>query len=108
HDQLSVILETCIVYWSLLSFPTQRSSDLWRYGALPSYSHAGRRSCGRAARHAGIAPCLCLGDLRPARHYRPGRRSPRHKQGAIRSEEHTSELQSQSNLVCTLLLEKEN
>src|SRR3989475_7306656 len=29
-------------------------------------------------------------------------------QGARRSEEHTSELQSQSNLVCRLLLEKKN
>src|SRR2546430_4607278 len=28
--------------------------------------------------------------------------------GALRSEEHTSELQSQSNLVCRLLLEKKN
>src|SRR2546427_533851 len=28
--------------------------------------------------------------------------------GAMRSEEHTSELQSQSNLVCRLLLEKKN
>src|SRR2546430_5291526 len=30
---------------------------------------------------------------------------PAHKLGFIRSEEHTSELQSQSNLVCRLLLE---
>src|SRR3989475_8355428 len=29
-----------------------------------------------------------------------------HQRGAERSEEHTSELQSQSNLVCRLLLEK--
>src|SRR5688572_31828931 len=29
-----------------------------------------------------------------------------HLPGALRSEEHTSELQSQSNLVCRLLLEK--
>src|SRR2546430_12612401 len=29
-----------------------------------------------------------------------------HHQGELRSEEHTSELQSQSNLVCRLLLEK--
>src|SRR5688572_31064185 len=29
-------------------------------------------------------------------------------QKAVRSEEHTSELQSQSNLVCRLLLEKKN
>src|SRR5688572_30846941 len=32
----------------------------------------------------------------------------RHVPGAQRSEEHTSELQSQSNLVCRLLLEKKN
>src|SRR6516165_12240584 len=37
--------------------------------------------------------------LRPARPAAGGR-------GAARSEEHTSELQSQSNLVCRLLLEK--
>src|SRR2546430_11969285 len=30
------------------------------------------------------------------------------KKGGARSEEHTSELQSQSNLVCRLLLEKKN
>src|SRR2546430_9465627 len=30
------------------------------------------------------------------------------EQGPARSEEHTSELQSQSNLVCRLLLEKKN
>src|SRR5256886_13238808 len=33
----------------------------------------------------------------------PARRGP-----SVRSEEHTSELQSQSNLVCRLLLEKKN
>src|SRR5256886_3388590 len=32
--------------------------------------------------------------------------SAKEKNGLIRSEEHTSELQSQSNLVCRLLLEK--
>src|SRR5688572_31136654 len=42
-----------------------------------------------------------------ARHSR-GRRSPphHHRPAQWRSEEHTSELQSQSNLVCRLLLEK--
>src|SRR5205085_7574850 len=39
---------------------------------------------------------------RPRRHRRDLRGSPRRS----RSEEHTSELQSQSNLVCRLLLEK--
>src|SRR2546430_11833460 len=33
-------------------------------------------------------------------------RKSNHQQTIIRSEEHTSELQSQSNLVCRLLLEK--
>src|SRR2546427_982413 len=36
----------------------------------------------------------------------PGARSFLLRQHAVRSEEHTSELQSQSNLVCRLLLEK--
>src|SRR2546427_5757846 len=35
-----------------------------------------------------------------------GERAGGEEQGAERSEEHTSELQSQSNLVCRLLLEK--
>src|SRR2546430_16710085 len=34
--------------------------------------------------------------------------APRGRTGRTRSEEHTSELQSQSNLVCRLLLEKKN
>src|SRR2546430_17495305 len=34
--------------------------------------------------------------------------SGRRRSGRSRSEEHTSELQSQSNLVCRLLLEKKN
>src|SRR2546430_11369111 len=39
----------------------------------------------------------------------PVRLSPvRSTPGSCRSEEHTSELQSQSNLVCRLLLEKKN
>src|SRR5256885_8538350 len=45
---------------------------------------------------------------RAARRAQPderGRRSPRHPH-AVRSEEHTSELQSPCNLVCRLLLEK--
>src|SRR2546430_10273339 len=38
----------------------------------------------------------------------PGRAHAADRGGRIRSEEHTSELQSQSNLVCRLLLEKKN
>src|SRR5579859_8236092 len=58
---------------------------------------------------------VCSSDLalRPAGGRRPGQdgeplphvRAARRRLG-LRSEEHTSELQSQSNLVCRLLLEK--
>src|SRR2546430_4208663 len=50
-----------------------------------------------------------LRDVGDARRARGGARARR--EGArvgMRSEEHTSELQSQSNLVCRLLLEKKN
>src|SRR2546430_12744558 len=61
---------------------------------------------------------VCSSDLRlPAAPARPAPRDPQararaalrrraHFAAAGRSEEHTSELQSQSNLVCRLLLEK--
>src|SRR2546427_6176622 len=49
----------------------------------------------RQRRHAHVGDRAERRDLRV-------RRLPRHR----RSEEHTSELQSQSNLVCRLLLEK--
>src|SRR5438270_14007571 len=45
-------------------------------------------------------------DLQHVRRDRALRGAP--PRSALRSEEHTSELQSQSNLVCRLLLEKKN
>src|SRR2546430_5325902 len=54
----------------------------------------GRRGVGQPARAVHEE-----GVVIPARH-------ERHHHGPKRSEEHTSELQSQSNLVCRLLLEK--
>src|SRR5688572_31148202 len=50
-----------------------------------------------AARHAGCQPSRSPPFLSPP---------PDHRRRRGRSEEHTSELQSQSNLVCRLLLEK--
>src|SRR2546430_3308640 len=44
----------------------------------------------------------------PARSGSPAPRPRPPPRGGTRSEEHTSELQSQSNLVCRLLLEKKN
>src|SRR2546430_12301720 len=48
---------------------------------------------------------LCAKDIEIARPDVTGR-GDLEIQAAVRSEEHTSELQSQSNLVCRLLLEK--
>src|SRR5476649_3064915 len=51
---------------------------------------------------------LSLHDALPLSTWRPCHRERAHAQGpsALRSEEHTSELQSHSDLVCRLLLEK--
>src|SRR2546427_3339164 len=56
---------------------------------------------------AGLPDAGASPPARPqaARVSRLGRRGHRLRRG-LRSEEHTSELQSQSNLVCRLLLEK--
>src|SRR2546430_5632237 len=62
------------------SFPTRRSSD------LPFTTGLVR----------GLRPCEAMAPRLPLPWRRP----------AARSEEHTSELQSQSKIVCRLLLEK--
>src|SRR5438270_12978342 len=77
------------------SFPTRRSSDLELLQRRP----------GRVVGALGDVPDrlrLSAGSRRRRRHGLPPQREQR------RSEEHTSELQSQSNLVCRLLLEKKN
>src|SRR5688572_33327793 len=78
----------------LHSFPTRRSSDLQPAGRLRSlhatYSPTSRRS------HPALRRLPSAHD----------RRLGSTTEGSLRSEEHTSELQSQSNIVCRLLLEK--
>src|SRR5438309_8345443 len=69
------------------SFPTRRSSDL-------DVDAGGPRAGGTVARREQIEPEAALEQTHD------GRR--------CRSEEHTSELQSQFHLVCRLLLEKKN
>src|SRR2546427_8177603 len=60
----------------------------------------------------GVCTALLLEQLPPTHGVAPGREvrvlvlEAQHV--GLRSEEHTSELQSQSNLVCRLLLEKKN
>src|SRR5688572_32709361 len=77
-------------------FPTRRSSDLidgtlWRFRKLTTPSRPRRRTT-RAGRPRAVS----------------GPNSTETRRPPPRSEEHTSELQSQSNLVCRLLLEKKN
>src|SRR5438034_8690519 len=90
HDYLPFFLEIYAPPRHLHSFPTRRSSDLAR----------------RAARDR----CSLRSGRRAAAPRRDARAKERHVPDAAgrweRSEEHTSELQSHSDLVCRLLLEK--
>src|SRR5690606_40124730 len=94
----------------LHSFPTRRSSD------LPRITTMGSSSSGPLVRNAKNSqpntamptnPNAVVG-LRPMRSEIQPHSGPvtRPTAEAIRSEEHTSELQSRENLVCRLLLEK--
>src|SRR5207248_10752690 len=92
---------------SLHSFPTRRSSDLHSI-LCARHGDQGRGSlCPRAwatGGHASIARChpSNLGGALPP----PALSLWRYRERKIRSEEHTSELQSPYDLVCRLLLEK--
>src|SRR5688572_32515079 len=66
------------------------------HDALPISRAAARRSGRRWRRGRRVPPARCR------------RRREIRATSSTRSEEHTSELQSQSNLVCRLLLEKKN
>src|SRR5690606_41072508 len=101
-------LYDCRVLRALLSSPTRRSSDLIlelaREAGLPAVfvdpgpwknkldKAAQKEICDRL-RAAGIDLVVLAGFMRRLKE-------------PIRSEEHTSELQSRENLVCRLLLEK--
>src|SRR5207302_11019109 len=85
----------------LHSFPTRRSSDLgWTTRRWWRRRGCSRRSAAAAARTTSSAS--------PSRRGRATRWaiSLGRKWPTLRSEEHTSELQSRENLVCRLLLEK--
>src|SRR5439155_21083951 len=91
----------------LPSFPTRRSSDLfvWRFNAVLVPCPAGQPNSllgGQEAVRAGAVPVVP--DDVAARIDATAERSDR--AGDVRSEEHTSELQSRGHHVCRLLLEK--
>src|SRR5690625_6382490 len=77
----------CPDHRDLHSFPTRRSSDL-----LQSCPPVSPTTCNPVL--LSPPPPATLSSHRPAR------------KGRVRSEEHTSELQSRGHLVCRLLLEK--
>src|SRR5438034_3240604 len=76
--------------------------------AAPAWYRAEKRSRWSVARrpHLGRAPPVPQNGLGAAPRLRAGTRHARVPDDALRSEEHTSELQSHSDLVCRLLLEK--
>src|SRR5206468_12677357 len=84
------------------SFPTRRSSD------LSQRTHRGRGGSGERSDQGRQGQALrsfrggCEDDTSRPR----GPASHRATERILRSEEHTSELQSRSDLVCRLLLEK--
>src|SRR3990167_8537807 len=68
-----------------------------RYDTIESVIHAGS---------GHIAGPLGMADIFTAMYFHILRHDPKKSDWPERSEEHPSELQSQSNLVCRLLLEK--
>src|SRR5207237_5008197 len=83
------------------SFPTRRSSDLAiaRRDLFPAVRHrCGVDDCHFHHHVAGAVDCAERDARARDEHHAPGH--------LVRSEEHTSELQSHLNLVCRLLLEK--
>src|SRR5205085_5168800 len=96
---------------ALPSFPTRRSSDL--PSPAPSKAVTGegasRPPVGKAPPRPLDAPRATSTAWRTHCDTRkPSRAAAASAAREGRSEEHTSELQSQSNLVCRLLLEKKN
>src|SRR5690606_41456876 len=93
---------TLFPYTTLFRSPRQRRTDgigpvtcLTKGGAEESFNvHATSWSCGTVHCAAKLSLTYC------------SRCRPVCSQGCVRSEEHTSELQSRENLVCRLLLEK--
>src|SRR2546427_3143206 len=81
----------------------------WFFLILRNRCFAERRRRGRQARPLGVQDELIVGSDRsdgPVERAEDRRTLERALDRLTRSEEHTSELQSQSNLVCRLLLEK--
>src|SRR5205085_10412993 len=87
-------------------FPTRRSSDLLARCRTSNWRRP-RTRCQRRTRPARVVRACFGGNRKGANPDGLAHRGcPTGGRRIARSEEHTSELQSQSNLVCRLLLEK--
>src|SRR5690606_40520092 len=97
----------CWVHRDRRSFPTRRSSDLTVSWKISIAKEANRPDLPRQKMHIDVCaiPSFDIEKRPLINHYDivvP-------TEGIlVRSEEHTSELQSRENLVCRLLLEKKN
>src|SRR2546428_8990811 len=81
-------------------------STLFPYTTLFRSHHGGAQPVGqRQVVHDLLGPAVGGGPAHP-RQDRGDQREADHAVGQLRSEEHTSELQSRSDIVCRLLLEK--
>src|SRR2546422_2322697 len=87
----------CSLFFFFNDTATTEIYTLSLHDALPISRRAVRDSLGSAPHPGGLLPGGGTGG--------PGR-PPGGLRGAVRSEEHTSELQSRLHLVCRLLLEK--
>src|SRR5205085_12644639 len=107
------ILHSCFYFFKvprpfriLPSFPTRRSSDLTA-SPLVSERCCPRRSRTSSSGQLGLAPARNAAMSSALASHRLSWRANA-RLSPLRSEEHTSELQSQSKPVCRLLLEKKN
>src|SRR5262249_58972756 len=90
---------------ALPPFPTRRSSDLGSTAMVDAKVRARSRSSGAA----GCCVVTVIPKVRPMVAASPSVSGlAGSRRGRTRSEEHTSELQSLTNIVCRLLLEKIN
>src|SRR5690606_42029000 len=88
-------------------FPTRRSSDLSSIASIAGM--LGAILVGAVTGNADAVPgIIAMGQGVAMQQQINFTRMEEHEADRVRSEEHTSELQSRENLVCRLLLEKKN
>src|SRR5205085_10108566 len=103
---VTILFSSCLVFFFFTDPATTDIYTLSLHDALPISDRMEQRVVQVCRRRVGVAvdARTHLGEVVKV----VGRARHQLLAGDVRSEEHTSELQSQSNLVCRLLLEKKN